>query len=492
MKTNVKLIKILKYIFVTIGIDITATVLSYILQYFGLTEVNIVVVYILSVLITSSLTQGYVYGIVASVIATFSFNFFFALPLFSFAIDDPDYIFTFIVMLIAAIITSTLTSKTMRMTELSNKRERQSHSLYHITSSLSKTVGIDDIAAVSAKLISDYLECEIRCYVIDEPTKSVEKVIYNPSTGYQKQSYPFDSLSLLKDKFYTVPIQVQGDIFALICLPQHYESMEDPMLFDSIVLQITIAMERELLTRDKERAQIEIKQERFKSNLLRAVSHDLRTPLTGITGSAEMLIKMLKDQETLEIAEGIREDADWLTRLVENILNLTRIQEKRLSSAMKSEIVEEVVSSAISRVQWYTAQHNITASVPDEALFVPMDSRLIEQVLINLLDNAIKHGNPDSHIYISIQKKDHKVWFEVSDNGGGIHEKSLSKIFDMFYTEKENNTDAKRGIGLGLTICREIIKLHHGELTAENNCDGGATFRFYLNADCPPEDNFRE
>jgi two-component system, OmpR family, sensor histidine kinase KdpD len=246
-------------------------------------------------------------------------------------------------------------------------------------------------------------------------------------------------------------------------------------------MQINIAMEREYLAKEKETAKIETVQERFKNNLLRAISHDLRTPLAVITGASEMLLHSLDKPENINVAKEIHEDSIWLTRMVENILSLTRIQEGRLNLFTQLEAVEEIIAESIRRVQKYTPTHKISVAIPDDVIFIHMDSKLIVQVLINLLDNAVKHTSPEGNINVNVTLDSEKVWFEVSDNGTGIDENDLNNLFDIFYLPDNQRTDAKRGIGLGLAICKAIVNMHGGEIYAENKVTGGATFRFFLN-----------
>jgi len=240
-------------------------------------------------------------------------------------------------------------------------------------------------------------------------------------------------------------------------------------LFDSIIMQITIAMERELLINERETAKSETKNERFKNNLLRAISHDIRTPLTRITGTSEMLKHNIKDSENLKLVSAIREDSIWLTRLVENILSLSHIQEGQLALNIKPEAVEEIVAESVQRASKYSQDHKISVKIPDNVLFVPMDGKLIEQVLINLVENAIKHTSPSDEIKVTVWIENKKVWFEVLNTGEIIDQIDLPKIFDMFYVGTNSKTDVRRGMGLGLSICKSIVNYHGGEIFAENN-----------------------
>ncbi|MEN6317103.1 MAG: ATP-binding protein [Clostridiaceae bacterium] len=481
-KNNLK--KIAKDAAITISLNISTTLLSFLIQHIGLSEVNIVVIYILSVLVTSRYTKGYTYGIAASVFSMLSFNFFFTEPLYTFHVNDSSYIFTLVVMLMAAIFTSALTSKLISLKELASERENQAQILYNITSSLAKTGGVSEVAAVSAQCLSNLLECDITCIVIQPKENTAKKLeVEKASRRIVYNDINISEIEEINGNHYTFPIKVRGKVICFVCLPKKLEMLNDEkqFLLNSVIMQITFAMERELLTSEKETARAETERERFKSSLLRAISHDLRTPLTGITGAAEILLQNLKDEDSIKIVQGIYEDSGWLIRLVENVLSLTRIQEGRLSLNLQPEAVEEIVAEAINRASKYAPNYKILISVPEEVLFIPMDGKLIEQVLINLVDNAIKHTTPSDEINVSVRLDDKKAWFEVSDNGTGIYKDDLPKLFDMFFVSYNSHTDAKRGIGLGLAICKSIVNYHGGEIYAENNSAGGATFRFYLN-----------
>ena len=479
-----KLKQIGRDIAVMLLVNLSATSLSILVRHIGLSEANIVVIYVFSALFISRYTKGYVCGIIASFISMLSFNFFFIKPLYTLRVYDQNYMFTFVIMLFAAIFTSTLTSKLIRLKELASERERQARILNSITSTLAKTGGMHEVAAVAAQCLADLLKCDITFIVILPKSVVAQKLrVEKSSHAITASDLNFNEIALVIKEFTNFPIKVEDRIIGHICLPKDIKAEEpDNMhLLDSVILQITISMERELLTGEKETAKADIAREKFKSNLLRAISHDLRTPLAGITGSAEMLLQNLKEEENIRIAQGIYEDSCWLTLLVENVLSLTKIQEGRLSLCIKSEAVEEIVSEAVSRAARYTPNHKISTFVPADVLFVPMDGKLIEQVLINLIDNAMKHTSADDEIKISVHQDHHKVWFTVSNSGTGIDEEDLPKIFDMFSVPSRSHTDGKRGIGIGLAICKSIVNYHGGEIFAGNNPGGGMTFRFFLN-----------
>jgi len=469
---------------ITIGLNITATIISLLIQHWGFTEVNFVLVYILSVFLTSRYTKGYIYGIVASVISMLSFNFFFTQPLYTFNVDDTAYIFTFVVILIVAIFTSALTSKIIYSKELDNKREKQAQILYEITTTLAKTVGVNEVACVSVQCLVDFLKSEVIFILIGQDDNTIKKI--SPAVsgyGIIVKDINLEDINSIISNHYTFPITVREKCEGYICLSKELQDMneETKFLLESIIMQIIIAIEREIIISEREAAKAEIEKERFKSNLLRAISHDLRTPLTSITGASEMLLQNLEDEENINLVQGIYEDSVWLIRLIENILSLTRIQEGYLAINIKPEAVEEIVAEAVDRISKYAPNYKISTSIPDKVLFIPMDGKLIIQVLINLMDNAIKHTTPSDEIKISVRTDDNKAWFEVSDNGTGINPKDIPKLFDMFFVAPHSQIDAKHGIGLGLSICKTIVNFHGGEIFVENNRGKGSTFRFYLN-----------
>lgn len=474
---------ICRQIGIVLFLTLLATMLSFLTKYFGFTEANIVIIYILSVLLASRYTRGFIYGIFSSFAATLSFNFFFTEPVHTFTVYDKSYIFTFIVMLLAAIFSSTITSNLINAKEKASAQEKQAKLLYEVTSSLAKTRGLKEVISKSMHCLSNLFNCNVICVVTEKNMDKLEQLTLTKRVG----DVITDELdkSQFNDfiaQYYSVPIQVQNKNVCVICLPKDLAdiSQESEFLMESLFMQITIAVEREYLSKEKEAAKIETEQERFKSNLLRAISHDLRTPLSVITGASEMLLHRLDEHENVNIARGIYEDSIWLTRFVENILNLTRIQEGRLNIVTQLEAIEEVIAESVRHVEKHSPGHNISVVVPDEVIFVNMDSKLIVQTLINLLDNAVKHTDPEGEINVSVTLGNDKVWFEVSDSGTGIKESNIDKIFDIFYLNDNHRTDAKRGMGLGLAICKAIVNMHGGEIYAENNYTGGASLYFYL------------
>ncbi len=482
-KINRFLNKIWFQILITFLILCGATMLSLLIRDIGFSEINIVVIYILSVLIVARFTKGYVYGIVASIIDMCSFNFFFTAPFHTLNVYNKNYLITFAVMLSASILTSTQTSKIIHSSAIASRREKQSQILYQITSSLAKATSVSDVATVSTQCLSNLLDCDVSCITTDEEDEQIKEYsIKRGERGVSVLTLLNDQMQLaVQDKF-ILPIADQSHQYGLICLPEYCipEESEQRKLLTSISTQIFIAMERERLANEKEAAKDEAEREKFKSNLLRAISHDLRTPLSGITGASEVLLYSLKEEDSLKLVQGIYDDSNWLTQMVENILSLTKIQESTLLLNKQVEAVEEIVGAAVKHISKHANNHQITVKIPDNVLLVPMDGKLIVQVLINLMDNAIKHTKESDEIKVEVSASRDNVWFNVIDHGTGIRAADLPKIFDMLFVSDGSCADSKRGNGLGLAICKAIVNAHGGRIFAENNVDGGATIRFCL------------
>ena len=258
--------------------------------------------------------------------------------------------------------------------------------------------------------------------------------------------------------------------------------------FLNIICSLTVAIITSILTtRIKEHSQIKIEAEKEKTrgNLLRSVSHDLRTPLTSIIGASLVIkdnVDTLSKEKIVELSGDIAEDAQWLIRMVENILSITRLDNKENAKITKNdEIVDEIIESSVAKFKKYFPEKKVNVSVPNELIMVPMDATLIEQVIVNLLENAAIHSNSDEQIELNVKKEKSYAAFEVIDHGDGIDEKILPKIFEGAHSVKNmNETDEKKNMGIGLSVCNTIVKAHDGYMSAENRQEGGAVFKFYI------------
>ena len=255
------------------------------------------------------------------------------------------------------------------------------------------------------------------------------------------------------------------------------------LLVSSITSTTTTRFKKQSqLLNEREKLLVEAEKETMRANLLRAVSHDLRTPLTSIIGLADAALNGKPDMteaEQRELLEGIREDANWLLNMVENLLSVTRIRVGDTHVNTSPEPLEEVVAEAVQRFRKRLPQSKVDVKVPEEFLMVPMDATLIEQVIINLLENAVYHSGTDDPIEFYVEKRDDCVAFHIRDYGKGIDPKRLKTIFDGAGIEPNASGDSHKGMGIGLTICKTIVNAHKGTIEAANRLKG-AEFIFTL------------
>ena len=237
--------------------------------------------------------------------------------------------------------------------------------------------------------------------------------------------------------------------------------------------------------KEQEKLKLETEKEKTRANLLRSVSHDLRTPLTGISGSVSAILdsgESMSDSEKRELLENVRKDADWLYTMVENLLSITRISGEGSGEICKTdELLEEVVSEAVLKFRNHNRGIHVDVSIPDEMLFVPMDAMLVEQLLINLMDNSVIHGNTTDRINVRITSDNRNAYISVADNGTGIDKKLLPHLFDgSLQYGGHNSGDSNRFMGIGLTVCKTIADAHGGAISARNIDGSGAEFTLSL------------
>jgi two-component system sensor histidine kinase KdpD len=257
-------------------------------------------------------------------------------------------------------------------------------------------------------------------------------------------------------------------------------------IISAIIMLIISVLTSAFTTRMKEwqRIKAESEKERMRANLLRAVSHDLRTPLTTIYGASSSIVNnydKLSDAQKLQMASGIQDDSEWLIRMVENLLSITRIDSGSVQLIKTPTVLDELIDSVILKFKKRYPNQRVELDVPDDVVIIPMDAILIEQVIINILENAIHHAEGFTKLSLQVFTIDKKAIFEISDNGCGIPSEKLDRIFMGYNDKTENTSDMQsRNAGIGLSVCATIVKAHGGDITAENGKDGGAVFRFTL------------
>lgn len=484
-------------------IMLIATIISLFFDYLGFSEANEIMVFILGVILVSIKTTGYMLGFVCSVISVVLFNFFFTTPRLTLQFYDKSYLVTFPIMLVVTFIIGTLTNRIQKEAKSSLAREKRTQILYRVSKKLLSATGIADVVAIGIKYISRLFERTVVCYLANGDKLSAP-FIYNADKEEKDNSLlnrdeeAVAYWTFLNDKEsgkstntfygakgYYMPLKIQGKVLGVIgisCINGSLEP-EQKFIFETVASQISIALDREILSETQKNTNLEIESERLRSNLLRSISHDLRSPLAGIKGAVSTIIEngnLISEEKKYELLQGVYDDTEWLIRLVENLLSITRFDDGKMELKKSMELVEEVVYEAVQRISKSAKGHKIKVTVPNDVIMAPMDGNLIEQVLINLIDNAVKFTPKESLIEIKAYEEGEKVFFEVIDNGAGISEEILPHIFDRFFTDGSNISDSRRGVGLGLAICKSIVMAHGGEIEACNKKDSGAIFKFYI------------
>ena len=487
----------------TIGLLIAATLLCMGLRTLGIGDQNIIMVYILSVLVVSRITMGYVYGIVDSLLSVLTFNFFFTVPYFTFNAIRPGYPITFFIMLLVALITSALTVRVKTQAGLAVERERRTEVLYEINKKLLVTRGLENIVTLTNEYITKLFDRSVIFYTRDPGDRSTGALLQSPADLHSASLLSEDERAVAHWVFvnqknagagtdtlmgagaFYMPVISQGNVLGVIGLSCAKGKLNQStrLFLRMITSQVAMALERQYLSDEQRRILIESEKEKMRSNLLRAISHDLRTPLTCILGASSTILESgdcLDNQTHEKLVANIKEDSQWLIRMVENILSVTRINEGTMNVAKTPEAAEEIVAEAISRIRKRFPNRKISVQVPDELLLVPMDGTLIEQVLINLLENAAKHSPENSMIDVKVKRAGQYAIFEVIDNGAGIAEQDFPYLFESYVPNGKRSSDSSRGLGIGLSICMSIVKAHQGKMEAANKKEGGAVFRFTL------------
>ena len=443
---------------ITVGILLLATLLSYGFSQLGFTEANIITVYLLAVLLTSMFTStrsSYVLSAVGSVLV---FNFFFTSPRFSFKVYEQGYPVTFLIMLIAALLVGTLTDRMKGHTKQSTQAAYRTNLLLETNQLLQKAQTDEDIFQAARTQVSKLL---------NRGATVMPGVI--AKTKANKLQYP---------------IKVQSRVYGTVVIEgaEPLEAFENSVLL-SILGECALALENSRNAQEKEEAKLQAENEKLRANLLRSISHDLRTPLTAISGNASILLsscESLDGDTRKQMYEDIYDDSAWLTNLVENLLAVTKIEEGRMKLKTQPQLVEEIVSEAVLHISRKKSEHIITINHEDDLLLAQCDAKLIVQVIINLVDNAIKYTPVGSHIAVTSKGENGMAVISVADNGNGIADSEKGNVFQMFYTGSSSVADSRRSLGLGLSLCKSIVDAHGGEITVSDNQPSGTIFTFTI------------
>lgn len=414
---------------------------------------NYILTYILGVMYINVFTSGLVYGVVASLLSVMLVNYMFIDPFMQFHIRSDDMV-TAVVMLCVSLLCSSLTGRIKVQAAQSERKAYASQVLLEASRSLLGAEDPDTILRITATQLGKLLE---------------RPVCFSPAPEH------------IAPGTLILPPPAQTDYRS--CPALHEFSTYEHNLALSILDVCSLALEKEASNRARREIEEAARQEQLRANLLRSISHDLRTPLTSISGNALILTEknpLLTEEKRRELSAAIYEDANWLNHLVENLLSITRMENGQVKLRIQPELIQDIFDDVLAHLDHDATRHTIVTNVADDLLMADMDAQLIEQVLVNLINNAIKYTPEHSRIELFAAPEGKFVRICVTDDGPGIPEESRDKLFDMFYTLGKTRSDGRRGLGLGLALCRSIVAAHGGVIDVQNVAPHGACFRFTL------------
>lgn len=469
------------------------TAISALFNWYGLADANIVMVFLSGVVFTAG-RYGRWPGIFASIVSVLLFDVLFVEPYFTLSAHDTQYFIMFAVMLVIALFVSDLTARIRHQADIAERHERRTDILYALSRHLAAASGMKSLISVVKNQLSTIFDAHVSIVLPDSngelsSSDAGSQFIHNnqeweaarwafhhnhPAGRWTDTGHDVSSLFL--------PLSGANKVLAVLGMnfkDDNELSVEQKQMLESCVTQISVALEREHLADESQTALLQVEAERWRNALLSSVSHDLRTPLAGIAGTASALLAIENEHEKpdrRQLLENISTEANRLSRLVENLLSLVRIESDSASLKKEWLPLEEVVGSSLQAVRHQLADRRVTTHLPGNLPLVFIDGVLIKQVIINLLDNAAKYTPPEKGIVISAETDSEYVILEVQDEGVGITPEEMPHLFEKFFRGGRKPS----GSGLGLTITKAIVEAHGGDIKAENITKGGACFKITL------------
>ena len=442
-------------------------------------------------------------SVAAAVASIAAFDFFFVPPYYTFAVSDVRYLLTFGVMLGIALVISALTLRLRAQAEGARARERHTAALYAMSRDLAATRGRSDVAAAIRRHLEGTFAAQVQIllpdetrrvaipvgaqlsFPVDEKERSVAQWVFDRS---QPAGAGTDTLAAAQALY--VPLTgPAGTVGVVGVRPADDKRLQDPgfeRLLETFAAQAALALERVRMAEQAQHEQVEAEAERLRTALLSSLSHDMRTPLGAITGAASSLLEDaggLAEPQRRDLLRAILDESQRMNRLIGNLLDMIRVETGALEVQRDWQPLEEIVGVALIRLEERLKDHPVEVKLPPDLPLLEVDGLLIEQVFVNLLENAVKYTPAGTAIEISAAVRDGSVETWVADRGPGLPPGEEEKVFDKFYRAPVGVSGAASGgVGLGLTICRGIVTAHGGRIWAENRPGGGAVFRFTLPA----------
>lgn len=481
---------------IAVGGVFLATIVTELMQYIHVGDQNLMLVYIFFILLVARTTSGYFWSALASILSVLSFNWFFVEPLYSLTVYKQGYPITLLIMLVVALMISNLMVRLKKQADNSMEKEHQMEILYELNKQYVLAESRKQILDISATYLSRLLEREVIIFDRQAKVESVYCVTGHQSilntkeeaavafwTAKNQKEAGNGTDTLIGAKGFYLPIVASGKTLAVLGIERNASlDLENGQLnyLKLVLTQIAVILEQTELKNEKEQVELENEREKVRSNLLRAVSHDLRTPLTVISGIAETLGigSDLKEETRQKLLTDIQEESQWLIRMVENLLSITRINMDTMKVDKTAEPVEEIIEAVYKHLKKVYPEGKIKIELPEDVIFIQADPILIEQALFNLVENAFRHGEKEQPVKLTVRLQQEQTVFEI-ENYGEIPLKQFQKIQTNLSSTNEVPVDSKNGLGIGLSIVKTIIHAHNGkmEMTVGN---GKTMVRIYL------------
>jgi two-component system sensor histidine kinase KdpD len=469
----------------------------------GFTEANIITVYILGVLLDAIYTRSHMCSLISSLGSVLLFNYFFTEPRLTFHAYEAGYYVTFFVMLTAALLTGSLANKLKNSASESARTAYRTKVLFDTNQLLQKSRTMEEVLKVTSSQVNLLLDRDVIIFPV-ERDKLGSGYLYTKEKQGDRIDFSNDSEAEViewvfrnqkkagattkifpKAGYLYLAIRINGTVYGIMGIKienSALKSFENSILL-SILGECALALENLNNEKQKEEAALIAENEKLRANLLRSISHDLRTPLTSISGNASNLMnhyEQIDDETRQQIFTDIYDDSSWLINLVENLLSVTRIENGQMKLNMSVELVSDVIDEALKHIDRNSCFHHIKVKGRSDMLFADMDAKLMIQVIINIVNNAIKYTNKGSLIEIEYGEEGSDIYVSISDNGPGMDDQTKAHAFDMFYTGKNATADSNRSMGLGLFLCKSVIEAHNGRIELKDNKPSGCIFTFYL------------
>jgi two-component system sensor histidine kinase KdpD len=424
-------------------------------------------------------------------LSVLAFDFFFVPPHLTLAVSDTQYLLTFVALLVVGLVISSLTARTREQAKMAERREAQTAELYALSRDLAVVIDLDAIMQAILTHVSQTFSCEVAVLLPDASREAVKPGALSPGFELNENelavaAWAFqhgqlagrgtDTLPAAGARY--LPLKTARGVVGVLGVkpadPNSHLSPDQRRLLDAFASQAALAIERAQLAEQAQQAEVLQAAEKLQTALLNSISHDLRTPLVSITGALSSLQEddvELDEATRRSLVENAREEAERLNRLVGNLLDMTRIEAGALKVAREPCDVQDMIGAALEPLDDRLRSRTLTVDVPPDLPLVPMDFVLMAQVLVNLLDNALKYSPPGTPIDVLAHVDGLEARIQVADRGVGIPPEDLGRVFDKFY--RVQRPGQVTGTGLGLSICKGIVEAHGGRIWAHNREGGG-------------------